>query len=177
MTPRKSLFKQVIHLLDQKENKIVESIKRLPLFQALPEGDVHTLAKKCHIRHFAIEEEIYTEDTPATALYFIISGSVGIYKKRRSQVTDRIQVLQAGKFFGDSSLVSDEHRKNSAKAMEKTLVMALFKTDFELLERTRPRLALKLYKIITNKYYNELSIFQTEFHELSQKVAKDELMK
>jgi signal-transduction protein with cAMP-binding, CBS, and nucleotidyltransferase domain len=177
MTPRKSFLTRIIRLLDPNQDRIVESIKRIPLFQGFSDGDIEALAKRCHVRHFNIEEEIYAEGSPATALYFIISGSVGIYKKRRCQVTDRIQVLHDGKFFGDSSLINDEPRKNSTKAMEKSLVLVLFKTDFDVLEQTRPRLALTFYKIVTNKYYNELSIFQTEFHELSQKVAKDELMK
>ncbi|MBN1561820.1 cyclic nucleotide-binding domain-containing protein [candidate division KSB1 bacterium] len=175
--PRNGLVKKIIRLLDHRENRIVESIKRISLFQNFSDGDIQALAERCHIRYFNSEEEIYAEGSPATALYFIISGSVGIYKKRRSHVTDRIQVLHAGTFFGDSSLVSEEPRKNSSKAMEKSLVLVLFKTDFDRLEQMRPRLALKFYKIVTNKYYNELTIFQTEFHELSQKVAKDELMK
>jgi len=175
--PQKGVLKYITNLFDHKEDKIIESIKRYALFQDLSDRDIRAFAEKCYIRHFNIEEEIYPEESPATAIYFIISGSVGIYKKRRSNVTDRIQVLHAGKFFGDAALVNSDPRVHSTKAMEKTDVLVLFKTDFDLMEKIRPQLALKLLKIVTNKYYNELSVFQTEFHELSQKVAKDELMR
>ncbi len=157
------------------EDKIAQGIKRIPLFYDFSESDIHSLAKRCYIRHFRAEEEIYAEASPAAALYFIVSGSVGIYKKRRSNVTDRIQVIQSGKFFGEAALVTETPRQHSVKAMEKTEVLVLFKTDFDVLEQSNPKLALKFLKFITTKFYNELNIFQTEFHELSQKVAKDEL--
>lgn len=168
-------LKAFLNFWEPKKDKIVESIKRFPLFYDFDDNDIRILAKKCYIRHFNTEEEIYAEGSPAAAIYFIIFGSVGIYKKRRSRVTDRIQVVQSGKFFGETSLVNAALRKHSVKAMEKTDVLVLFKTDFELLEQTHPRLAIKFLKFITTKFYNELNVFQTEFHELSQKVAKDEL--
>ena len=141
MPSQKGFLKRVFNLLDPQENRILESIKRITLFQDLSESDLQSMAKKCHIRHFNIEEEIYPEESPAAALYFIISGSVGIFKKRRSNMTDRIQVLHTGQFFGDSSLVNSNPRKNSTKALEKTQVLVLFRTDFEMMERTRPKLA------------------------------------
>ncbi len=160
-----------------REDKIIAGIKRFPLFYDFDENDIRVLATRCYIRHFNAEEEIYAENSPAAAIYFIVFGSVGIYKKRRSHVTDRIQVIHSGKFFGESSLVNSSSRKHSIKAMEKTEVLVLFKTDFQHLEETHPKLAIKVLKIITTKFYNELNVFQTEFHELSQKVAKDELMR
>ncbi len=170
-------FKSILNFWEAKDDKIIAGIKRFPLFYDLTEGDMRELAKKIYIRHFDAEEEIYAEASPSAAIYFILSGSVGIYKKRRSNITDRIQVVQSGKFFGESALVTSSSRKHSVKAMEKTQALVLFKTDFSELEQTHPKLALKFLKYVTTKFYNELNVFQTEFHELSQKVAKDELMR
>ena len=97
-------LEQIFHFLNPQEDKIVESIKRLPLFQDFDERDIRILAEKCYIRFFGPEEEIYAEESPGAAIYFIVYGSVGIYRKRRSNVTDRIQVIKAGAFFGESAL-------------------------------------------------------------------------
>lgn len=171
------LFKHFLGFGDQDNDKIVKCIKQFPLFHDLRGSEIHILAGKCYIRHFSAEEEIYAENTPSAAIYFIIYGSAGLYKKRRSKMTDRIQVVHAGKFFGESALVDNSPRRHSVKALEKTEVLVLFQSDFDILERQHPRLALRFLKFITTKLYHELNIFQTEFHELSQKVAKDELMR
>lgn len=168
-------LEQIFHFLNPQEDKIVESIKRLPLFQDFDERDIRILAEKCYIRFFGPEEEIYAEESPGAAIYFIVYGSVGIYRKRRSNVTDRIQVIKAGAFFGESALVTEAPRRHSVKAMEKTQVLVLFKTDFERLEQIHPRVALIFLKFVALKFFDELNIFQVEFHELSQKIAKDHL--
>ncbi|MBN1480759.1 cyclic nucleotide-binding domain-containing protein [candidate division KSB1 bacterium] len=176
MRAPKSL-KQFFRIDDQENNKVIEGIKRIPLFHDFREREIRILAHKCYIRHFAAEEEIYSENSPSAAIYFVVFGSVGMYKKRRSKITDRVQVVHAGKFFGETALVNDSPRRHSVKAMEKTEVLVLFQSDFKVLEQQYPGLALKFLKFITTKFYNELNIFQTEFHELSQKMAKDELMR
>jgi CRP-like cAMP-binding protein len=168
-------LQQIFNFLNPKEDKIVESIKRFPLFQSFAERDIQILAQRCYVRFFAPEEEIYAEESPGAAIYFIVYGSVGVYRKRRSNVTDRIQVIKAGAFFGESALVNEAPRRHSVKAVEKTEVLVLFKTDFERLEQTHPRLALAFFKFVTLKFFDELNIFQVEFHELSQKIAKDQL--
>ena len=124
-----------------------------------------------------MDETIYTEGSPPAAAYFIVSGSVGLYKKRRSQQTDRVQHIPAGKFFGDAAFYAETERKTSAVALEDTIAIVLFKSDFETLVRKHPSLAIKLLLPIAQKLHNDLSVFQTEFHELSQKIAKDELLK
>ena len=174
---KKKVLETFFQILDHKDEKIVKSLRALSFFKHLSDKELRILAKKCYIRYFQPEEEIYPENSPAAAVYFVVSGSVGMFKKRRSEITDRVQVIRSGMFFGDASIVGETTRKHSAQALEKTQTIVLFKSDFDEMELTAPQLALALVKIITQKYYSQLLHFQTEFHELSQKIAKDELMR
>jgi len=176
VTLKNSLLKNLAQISNQQDDKTVSSLRRFPPFSGLSESDIRVLAKRCYIRHFNAEEEIYAEKSPAAAVYFIIYGSIGLFIKRRNNVTDRVQAIKAGNFFGETSLVHETPRKQSAKALEKTLVIVLFKSDFQALEQSHPRLALHILKLITTKISKELHIFQTEFHELSQKLARDQLL-
>lgn len=176
MTPKKSWLKNLMQMSDQQDDKTVASLQRFPPLADLSENEIRALAQKCYIRHFSADEEIYAEKSPPAAVYFIIYGSIGLFIKRRNTMTDRVQAIKAGNFFGETSLVHEAPRKQSARALEKTLVIALFKSDFQDLEQSHPRLALHLLKLITTKISKELHIFQTEFHELSQKLARDQLL-
>ncbi len=170
-----SWFKNILQVLNHQDEKTVYNLRRFPSFESFSESEIQALAKRCYIRHFAAQEEIYAEASPSAAIYFIIYGSIGLFKKRR-KVTDRVQAVAAGKFFGESALIDDLVRKHSAKALEKTQVIVLFKSDFIDLEQSHPRLALKILKLVVAKVNRELQVFQTEFHELSQKIARDHLM-
>lgn len=176
MAQKQAWFQKIAKILDHQDEKTVQNLRRFPPFEAVSENDIQTLAKRCHIRHFNAQEEIYAEKSPSAAVYFIIYGSIGLYKKRRNKVTDRVQAVAAGNFIGETSLVKNTPRTHSAKALEKTQVIVLFQSDFEDLEYARPRLALFILKLIATKISKELQIFQTEFHELSQKVARDQLL-
>lgn len=173
---KSSWLKNILQALNHQDEKTVHNLRRFPPFQALSDGDIQALARRCHIRHFNAHEEIYAEKSPAAAVYFIIYGSVGLYKKRRSKMTDRLQAVKAGQFFGESALIQNAPRTQSVKALEKSQVIVLFQTDFAELEYSHPRLALQILKLVTAKISKELLIFQTEFHELSHKVARDQLL-
>jgi len=163
--------------LGHKDERVVEALKRLPICEEMTAAEIQTLGTSCYLRKFKTQELIYTEGSPSAATYFVVSGSVGLYKKRRSQQTDRVQYIPRGKFFGDAAFYANTDRKTSAKALEDTQTIVLFKSDFETLVRKHPALAIKVLLKLTHKVYNDLVVFQTEFHELSQKMAKDELLK
>ncbi len=169
-------FKNIVQALNYRDEKTVYSLRRFAPFESFSDAEIRALAQRCYIRHFAAQEEIYAEGSPSAAVYFIIYGSIGLFKKRRNKVTDRVQAVAAGKFFGETALIDDVVRKHSAKALEKTQAIVLFKSDFNELEQSHPRLALKILKLIVIKVSKELQVFQTEFHELSQKIARDHLM-
>jgi CRP-like cAMP-binding protein len=173
---KNSWLQNILQIINHQDEKTVHNLRRFPPFQAIADSDIQALAKRCHIRHFNGHEEIYAEKSPSAAVYFIIYGSIGLYKKRRNSMTDRVQAIKAGHFFGESSLIQNIPRTHSAKALEKTQVIVLFQADFKDLEFSHPRLALLILKLVIAKISRELQIFQTEFHELSNKVARDQLL-
>lgn len=176
MAAKKNWLKILAHAFDHQDEKMIQSLRRLAAFETLSETDINALAKRCHIRYFSAQEEVYAEKSPSAAVYFIVNGSIGLYKKRKSQATDRVQAVSAGHFFGESALIEKAVRTHSAKALEKTQVIVLFQSDFAELETVHPHLALSILKLVAAKISRELHIFQTEFHELSQKLARDQLM-
>jgi CRP-like cAMP-binding protein len=176
-TPFKSLFKSIRQTAAFQDEQKLDRLRQFPLFESYSDHYIQVLSQTCFVRQFNAEESIYHEGSPAVAMYFVLEGSVGLYQKRRSQQTDRIQLVQSGKFFGDASLFTTRERQHSAKALEKTQLLVLFKTDYDQLTTSQPQLAMKILAMVAAKLYRDLTVFQTEFHELSQKVAQDQLLK
>lgn len=173
----KSLYKSIQKTVDNQDEQKIQRLRRFTLFESFSDHHIQVLSQTCFVRQFNAEESIYHEGSPAVAIYFILDGSVGLYQKRRSQQTDRVHLLQAGKFFGDAALFTAHARQHSAKALEKTQLLVLFKSDYDHLAASLPHLAMKILAMVASKLYRDLTVFQTEFHELAQKVAQDQLLK
>jgi CRP/FNR family transcriptional regulator, dissimilatory nitrate respiration regulator len=175
--PFKSIFKSLRQTADFQDKQKIQLLRHFPLFESYSDRHIQVLSQTCFVRQFNVEEFIYHEGSPAVAMYFVLDGSVGLYQKRRSQQTDRIHLVQSGAFFGDASLFTARERQHSAKALEKTQLLVLFKSDYDQLAASQPQLAMKILAVVAAKLYRDLTVFQTEFHELSQKVAQDQLLK
>lgn len=172
---RLSFWQSLFHPDDEALRQKIALLQKLPAFGAVDLSDLRPLAQKSFLRQLGAEELVYPQGSPAVALYFVAEGSVGLFQRRRSGQTDRIRVVAAGQFFGDAALFSPDERQHSAKALENSRLLALFKSDYELLSITHPRTALIILTLAAAKLHHDLTVFQTEFHELSQKIAKDQL--
>ena len=170
-----SFWQSVFHPTDEALRHKTMLLQKLPAFESVELGDLQPLAQKCLLRQLGAEVTVYPQGSPAVALYFVAQGSVGLFQRRRSGQTDRIRVVAPGQFFGDAALFSPNERQHSAKTLENSLLLALFKSDYEELAITHPRTALIILTLAAAKLHHDLTVFQTEFHELSQKIAKDQL--
>jgi len=166
--------RRLFSVRDQATNERL--IRECAFFESFNESEAEYLARSCYLRQFKTEQLVYAEGSPSVAMYIVVEGSIGLYQKRRSGQTDRLLLLQPGKFFGDSCLYSDKDRQHSAKALEKSELLVLFKTDFDKISSEYPPVAIKLLKMVALKLDHDLTVFQTEFHELAQKIAQNQLL-
>src|ERR1039458_6578125 len=65
-------------------------LKATPLFAALDESEVNSLAARCGIRPYSPGEILFSEGEPCKGLYIVVSGRVRIFK---SSNNGREQVL------------------------------------------------------------------------------------
>jgi CRP-like cAMP-binding protein len=173
----KSLLKSIRRGVENQDEQKIQRLRHSALFESCNDRQLRFLSQTCFLRKFSTEEFVYHEGSPAVAMYFVLEGSVGLYQKRRNQQTDRTQLIRSGNFFGDASLFTTRERQHSAKALEKSELLVLFKADYDQLAASQPQLAMKILSMVASKLYHDLTVFQTEFHELSQKVAQEQLLK
>jgi CRP/FNR family cyclic AMP-dependent transcriptional regulator len=96
-------------------------------------------------RTYEADELVFEEGQPGAALFLILEGKIAIEICRETSTT-RLAVLEQGAFFGEMALLDDTPRSASARAMERTRTLALYRNDLNGLRHRHPRTACQIYR-------------------------------
>lgn len=102
------------------------------------------LERRGVVRRFIKGGTIYVPDEPATELYVIKEGRVGLNLLSPEGRTLTARVVKAGELFGHAALLSDGTFDTFAQALRPTTVAAVRRDELEELMASRPALALGL---------------------------------
>ncbi len=82
---------------------------------------------------------------PGAALFLILDGKIAIEIYRETS-TMRLAVLERGAFFGEMALLDETPRSATARALERTRTLALYRNDLNGLVYRHPRTACRIYR-------------------------------
>ena len=130
---------------------IVDSLRAIPLFSRVGEGDLEELATHLIERRFPKNATVVEEGLPGDYMYVIREGRVKVTKASEDGREKIMNFLEAGAFFGDMALLGDETRSASVKTLEESMLLALSRRDFIDLLRQSPDLALAVIEELANR--------------------------
>ena len=166
-----SLMQQIKKLFDTPSNNEENPINNIAFFSQLSSKEKRLLISLLHRRCFEMNEEIFRENSPATAAYFVIQGSVGLYKAKDDGIQDRVHYVSQGRCFGCSALLEETSALTSARALESTSVFVLLRNDFLSLIEAQPEIANKILISVGKELFTELAESRTEFLVLTHRLT------
>jgi CRP-like cAMP-binding protein len=126
-------------------------LQRVPLLAALTDADREALARTATRRRFRRGDIIFQKDDPGHSLFIVARGSVRIHVPSTQGADLTLAVLGAGQFFGDLSLLDGRPRSASASALADTSVVAIERSDFVALVRSRPEAAMSVLATVARR--------------------------
>ena len=130
---------------------VLESLRSIPLFRRVSEGDLEELATHLIERRFPKNATVVEEGLPGDYMYVIREGRVKVTKASEDGREKIMNFLEAGAFFGDMALLGNETRSASVKTLEESVLLALSRRDFIDLLRQSPDLALSVIEELANR--------------------------
>jgi CRP/FNR family transcriptional regulator len=94
---------------------------------------------------------IYNQDQPSTDIYLVIDGKVKVSRLAADGHQVVVDIYQPDEFFGESAFLNLPHRAEQACALEDTRLMGWTATEIEDIVMKRPRLAVALLQILTQR--------------------------
>ena len=123
-------------------------LKATPLFAALDESEISSLAARCGIRPYASGEVLFTEGEPCKGLYIVVSGRVRIFK---TSLNGREQVLAVegpGASVAELPVFDGGNYPASGSALEKTEVLFVSRADLRAICLEKPEVSLKILQVV-----------------------------
>lgn len=126
------------------EESIAYFLGSVPIFSDLGKRSRIHLESLVHLRTYKANEIIFEAGDPGSGMYVIRSGAVSIFN--RSVKNGEIEVAHLGQkeFFGETTLAAPAKRTASARALEPTVLIGLFRADLMELAKKNPTVAYKI---------------------------------
>ncbi|MAG30008.1 MAG: cAMP phosphodiesterase [Deltaproteobacteria bacterium] len=140
-----------MHTTGTARKDVLNSLRAIPLFGRVSEGDLEELATHLIERRFPKNATVVEEGLPGDYMYVIRQGRVKVTKASEDGREKIMNFLEAGAFFGDMALLGDETRSASVKTLEESVLLALSRRDFIDLIRQSPDLSLAVIEELANR--------------------------
>ena len=117
-----------------------------PLFYSLNDSVLSSIAEKVQLVSYAPGEDIVQEGEIGDSFYLIKKGRVRVLKRTDDSELVLSELGQA-EGFGEMSLIIDQPRSATVRAIGNVTALKLTKDDFQGLMRTLPQLATKMHML------------------------------
>ena len=132
-----------------RSKEVGESLRTIPLFAAVSDDDLEAVASLLIERSFPKNKTIVEEGMPGDYMYVVREGRVKVTKLSGDGREKILEMLGAGSFFGELSLLDGAPRSASVKALTDTRILALSRSDFLGLLHRSPDLAMAVIQELT----------------------------
>ncbi len=109
-------------------------VAKVPLFSSLESGAIYDIASLLRVRRYKKHEIIIKEGSRGESMYFIVEGSVEVYKE------ELVGILKEGEFFGEISLLKNIPRTATIIARQRCELLELNRYDFHNLTKEKPEI-------------------------------------
>jgi CheY-like chemotaxis protein len=115
-------------LSKERINKLIQVIRKIPLFDGLGPTQIQLVLGACGPRRLEEGEVVCAADTPGDEMYILLSGEAAVYAPDESEVA-KIQPVAT---IGEMSIVTKQPRTSTVKATQASNVLVLKKLSLDM---------------------------------------------
>lgn len=123
----------------------------VPIFSELDNEALSQIVKIGLRKKYSKDSMVLMEEEPGSALFIIISGSVKVSRTNNEGREVILNILTAGNFFGEMSLLDGLSGSSSVISIEETEMLVIERTQFVNLLKTEPELAISLIQELSHR--------------------------
>lgn len=154
------------------EDSLAFFLKHLPIFAELSPRALGILEGIVHVRSYKANETIFEEGDPGSGMYMIRSGAVKIFARDRRGAEDELAALAKGDFFGETTLTAPAPRSASARTLEATELVGLFRADILELAEKHPNVSSSIFHGLTRVISERLQAASQEIRRLQRQLSE-----
>lgn len=125
-----------------------QMLSRIPFFQNLEHEYIEMLSEKMQVYKINKGSLIISEGDESKKMYFIIEGTVNIFRKNYKGRTENICELSQPNYFGEMSIIDGGPRSASVEAKTNVVLAELKWNDVKYLFDDKPEIMSYIFKTI-----------------------------
>ncbi len=154
------------------EQSLPYFLSTIPMFSKLDKRELEFLENIVHIRNYEPDELIFSEGDIGSGMYAIRSGQVQIFSRDIDGEENTQAVLEPADFFGEIALTASRPRCASARAIEPTVLIGLFRSDVQEAIRRHPAPLAKIMFGLNRVVSDRLLQCSIQLEKLKTQVAE-----
>jgi CRP/FNR family cyclic AMP-dependent transcriptional regulator len=153
------------------EESLAGFLGTVPVFSELKGRDLTFLEALVHVRRYSPQEIVFEEGDPGSGIYIIRTGRIRIFSRNVEGSEEDLAVLGPGDFFGETTLSAPTTRSASARTLESSELIGLFRADLLETIQKNPVIASKLLMGLTRVVSERLQAAAQEIRLLKMPVG------
>lgn len=125
--------------------------RRVPIFSALGEDELHRVSELIVRKQYAKGELILVDGSDFDSLIILNTGKAKAFRDTADGREQILYIFSEGDFFGEKSLLGKQTATYNVEALLETHVCMIRKSDFRQLLRTNPEIGLKVMEELTGR--------------------------
>lgn len=141
-------------------HSLVKALKAVPGFGLLEDSDLLEIVGASVNLVWPAGECVFSKDSPAEALYIVLSGTVQIYDEVDG---GEIEIARTGPgdYFGENSLLSESTHSKNVRTLEDAELLVLSKEAFRELLASKPDLDAEVRRNLETRLTQTQEKYQT----------------
>jgi CRP/FNR family transcriptional regulator len=123
---------------------MIDNLRQNPLFRGLEEAELEKIRGIASVHSFRKGTSLFSQGEAASGLYLVISGRVKIYRLSPQGQEYVMRIVGPGETLAEAAVFSGQTYPASAEVLEESSLIYLRKSDFLLLIKESPQLALNM---------------------------------
>jgi CRP-like cAMP-binding protein len=147
-------------------------IGRLPFFRHLSREAIAEINRLFEDRDVTAEHAVYFEGDPGENLYLVATGKIKLMRHASSGREVLLDILQAGEYFGQLSITSQQSYSETAIAQTNCCILQISAQNFEKVLNRYPDVTLKVLKAVGKRLEESQEIIkQLSVYSVEQRIA------
>lgn len=153
------------------DERILEHLRRTPLFDALNDEEAAALAERVRVERFFEGETIVRQGSPGDSMYILDAGRVEVVVSSEGR-SERIAELGATAMFGEMALMTGADRTATVRALEPVHCFVIDKKALRGIIERNPAITEEMSEILASRQA-ELERTQAVLHEAARATEED----
>lgn len=130
----------------------LELLQTIPIFSRLDPDRLEEIVPLFKEKTYQAGEILFRENTFGDRLYIIVDGQIAISKREKGgEESTELALRRKGDIFGEMSLLDEEPRFATAKALKTAKVLELSKPNFFTMLNDHPLIAYQIMRILSSR--------------------------